>query len=101
MRYKKLLALLIAPAFAFGLAACDVDQTEEGELPDVEVEGGEMPGYDVETPDVEVTEDTVTVPDVDVEMPEDTGGMSPEGGMADDGGMTNAGATDRTGNDSR
>lgn len=70
---KKILTLLIAPLFAVGLTACDVDQTEEGEMPDVEVQEGELPAYDVETRDIEVTEDTVTVPDVDVNVPEDDG----------------------------
>lgn len=71
MRYKKLLTLLIAPLFAVGMTACDVDQTEEGEAPEIEVREGELPAYDVEGPDVEVTEDTVVVPDVDIERPED------------------------------
>lgn len=83
MRNKKLLTLLIAPLFAVGMTACDVDQTEEGEMPDVEVQEGELPAYDVEGPDVEVTEDTVTVPDVDVNPPEDDGEIDPE---ASDGG---------------
>lgn len=73
MRNKKLLTLFIAPLFAVGIAACDVDQTEEGDMPDVEVEEGELPAYDVEGPEVEVTEDTVTVPDVDINAPEDDG----------------------------
>jgi hypothetical protein len=57
---------------------CDVEQTEQGELPDmnVDVEGdpGEMPEYDVETPEVDVTteEQTVEVPDVDVETETET-----------------------------
>lgn len=71
MRNKKILTLFIAPLFAVGMTACDVDQTEEGDMPDVEVEEGELPAYDVEGPDVEVTEDTVTVPDIDVDAPED------------------------------
>lgn len=71
MRSKKLLTLLIAPLFAFGMTACDVDQTEEGEMPDVEVQEGELPAYDVETPEVNVEEDTVTVPDVDIQEPEE------------------------------
>lgn len=72
MKTRKFLSLLIAPAMAFGLAACDVDQTEEGELPDVEVEGGQVPEYDVDAADVEVGTDTqtVVVPDVDVESPD-------------------------------
>lgn len=71
MRNKKLLSLLLAPLFAVGMTACDVDQTEEGDLPDVEVQEGELPAYDVEGPDVNVTEDTVTVPDIDVDTPND------------------------------
>lgn len=65
---------LIAP-LAIGLAACDVDQTQEGELPDVEVTGGQMPEYDVETADVDVgtEEKTVEVPDVDITMPDAEG----------------------------
>lgn len=82
----------ILPIAAFMMLAvfgCSVEQTEEGELPDVDVqvEEGNMPEYDVETPDVDVrTEEreievpdvdvdterrTVPVPDVDVEMPQD------------------------------
>lgn len=72
---RSALALLLVPAFAVGMAACDVDQTREGEAPDVEVEGGQLPAYDVQGPDVEVTQDTVTVPDVDVDLPDDSGGV--------------------------
>ncbi len=65
-------ALMIA---ALGLAACDVEQTEEGSLPevDIEAEAGSMPEYDVDTADVDVgtEEKTVTVPDVDVTMPDE------------------------------
>lgn len=73
---KKLIsAALIAP-LALGLAACDVDQTEESEMPDVEVSGGNMPEFDVETADVDVGTKTTTVevPDVDVTMPNDAEG---------------------------
>lgn len=80
MRNKKLLTLLIAPMFAFGMAACDVDQTEEGEMPEIEVEEGQLPSYDVDAADVEVTEDTVTVPDIDINAPEDDDeGLTAEG----------------------
>ncbi|HSJ78823.1 MAG TPA: hypothetical protein VK913_08840 [Erythrobacter sp.] len=65
---------LIAP-FALGLAACDVDQTQEGEMPEVNVEGGQMPEFDVETADVDIgtKETTVEVPDVDITMPDAKG----------------------------
>jgi len=65
---------LIAP-LAIGLAACDVDQTQEGDMPEVEVTGGQMPEYDVETADIDVgtEEKTVEVPDVDITMPDAEG----------------------------
>ena len=68
----RLLSAVFAPALLFGLAACDVDQTREGEMPDVEVEGGQLPEYEVETPDIDVRTDTqrVIVPDVDVRPPD-------------------------------
>lgn len=61
----------VAMILALPLAACDVDQTQEGELP--EVEGGQLPEYDVETGDIDVTEDTATiiVPDVDIDVPDE------------------------------
>ncbi|WP_181298241.1 hypothetical protein [Pseudomonas sp. Q2-TVG4-2] len=70
--YKWLIpgAVLLA---SLGLAGCDVEKTEEGSLPDVEVEGGNMPEYDVDAPEVDVgsKEKTITVPDVDVTAPDD------------------------------
>lgn len=68
MSFILLLALLTV--FATG---CRVRQTEEGELPDVDVsaEGGKVPEYDVDAADVDVKTEKreVTVPDVDVNMP--------------------------------
>lgn len=57
----------------------DVDLTSTGELPEVSVEGGEMPGVDVDVADVDVgsKEVTVEVPTVDVDLPK-------EGEEADD-----------------
>ncbi|QZH75783.1 MAG: hypothetical protein JY451_04120 [Erythrobacter sp.] len=54
---------------SLALAACDVEQTEEGEMPDVNVEGGNLPEYDVDTPEVTVgtEERTVDVPVIGVE----------------------------------
>ena len=67
---KKPIKLIIAASF-FAFAACDVDQTKEGEMPDVDVNatGGQLPEYNVEGPSVNVgTENkTVEVPTVDVE----------------------------------
>ena len=57
------------------LAACDVDQTKEGEMPDVDVSanGGQMPEFDVDAAEVKVgTENkTVEVPTVEVDPPKD------------------------------
>jgi hypothetical protein len=68
MRSK--IALLLAATLVLPLTACQVRQTEEGELPEVEVEGGNMPEYDVDAADVDVTTKPtdVTVPDVDVDV---------------------------------
>lgn len=50
-----------------GLAACEARQTQEGELPEVSAEGGQLPKYDVDPAvDVEMREKTVTVPDIDI-----------------------------------
>ncbi|MBW3670118.1 MAG: hypothetical protein KY432_00440 [Acidobacteria bacterium] len=59
-----LFVLLLLP-----LAACTAEKTQEGEMPDVDVEGGQLPEYDVDAADVDVDTETteVTVPDVDVD----------------------------------
>jgi hypothetical protein len=67
--------LAISLAGCFGIAACDVDQTQEAEMPEVDVNttGGQLPEYDVDAPTVNVgTENkTVEVPTVDVDAPKD------------------------------
>lgn len=64
-----------ATAMVLALAGCKVDKTQEGELPDVEVkaDGGQLPKYEVETPEVDVGSKTVEVevPTATVEMPDD------------------------------
>jgi len=59
-------AALLVAAFAFGLI--DVDQNKEARLPQVSVEGGQAPSYDVDTADVTIgtKTETVRVPDIDV-----------------------------------
>jgi hypothetical protein len=49
--------------------ACSVEQTREAEAPDVEVEGGRLPQYDVRWADVDVgtTTKTIVVPVVRIE----------------------------------
>ncbi|HEX8124471.1 MAG TPA: hypothetical protein VF548_02710 [Allosphingosinicella sp.] len=65
--------IIIVLAAAGGLAACDVDQTKNAQLPDVDVNatGGQLPEFNVTPPEVSVgTENrTVEVPDVDVKVP--------------------------------
>ncbi len=67
---KSLLATMTIAAI-FGLAACEVKKTEDGRLPNVDVDvkdSGNLPKYDVDAPDVNVgtKETTVSVPTVDV-----------------------------------
>jgi hypothetical protein len=73
---KRIIITSIIAPLAIGLAACDVDQTKEAELPDVEVKGGQVPEFDVETAEVDVGTEkkTIEVPDVDVKMPDDAEG---------------------------
>jgi hypothetical protein len=70
---KKITIVMVAAASGLGLAACDVDQTKNGQLPDVDVNvsGGQVPEYNITTPEVNVGMEnrTVQVPDVDVKVP--------------------------------
>lgn len=87
----KSVALVGALGAVFTLGACSVDKTQEGEMPEVDVDAtpGQLPEYDVETAEVDVgtkqatvevpdvnvdvqtEEQTVPVPDVDVTMPDE------------------------------
>ena len=64
--------LIAATLATFALSACDVEKTQDGKMPEVKVEGGQMPKYDVDTVDVDVGTETkeVTVPTIDVDMPD-------------------------------
>lgn len=83
---RKFAVISLALGTALALSACDVDQTEEGDMPDVTVEEGNLPAYDVDTADVSMgTEEvTVDVPDIDVDMPEDDGDADVDVGDGDD-----------------
>lgn len=72
---RKFAVISLALGTALALSACQVEQTEEGDMPNVTVEDGNLPEYEVETAEVDVgTEEvTVEVPDVDVTMPDDDG----------------------------
>lgn len=84
----------LLPLLCFGLlVACDVDQTQEAKLPEVDVDvdtkAGQMPEFDVDWANVDVgtrtktisipklvvvmEEEEVEVPYVDVDMPDENG----------------------------
>jgi hypothetical protein len=69
MKKTQIIAAFATGLSAFALTACDVEQTEEAELPDVDVQGGQMPEYDADVADVEIgtEEKTVEVPTIDVD----------------------------------
>lgn len=62
-----ILVVVVVAAFAFGLI--DINQTRETKLPEVAVENGQMPKFDVDTAKVDVdTKPTeIEVPTVDVD----------------------------------
>jgi len=66
-------AVVIVAGALFLVWFVDVDQTEEARLPEVKIEGGNTPEYNVETGSVTVEESTVNVPvpEVDVKMNEE------------------------------
>lgn len=75
---RKILAILaiivVVVIILFATGFWDVQQTQEGELPNVDVsaEGGELPAFDVDSKEVVVgtTETNIEVPDVDVDTKE-------------------------------
>ena len=76
---KKIVAMAFVGSALLGLSACDVDQTEEGSMPEVDVEGGNLPEYDVEPADVDIDTGTATVevPTVDVDVNQDDAAGEP------------------------
>jgi len=76
----KSLVLVLALLASFASGACRVRQTQEGEMPEVEVKGGQVPKYDVDAPDVDVKTEKreIEVPVVKVEPPRD-GDQDPPG----------------------
>jgi hypothetical protein len=63
-------SILLAAALLVPLVGCQVRQTREAKAPEVEVKGGQLPEYDVDTADVVIstTPRDITVPDVDVDV---------------------------------
>lgn len=80
---KAAVVIPLALVLVLSFTACEVEQTEEGEMPEVTVEEGNLPEYDVDAPevDVEMEEKTVEVPDVDIEP---AGEDEPEEPVEDD-----------------
>ena len=78
----KLFAFAMVLMLVIGTTGCRVRQTEEGDMPDVDVkvEDGKLPEYDVDTADVDVKTEkkTIEVPDVDVTMPEEKDEKPPQ-----------------------
>jgi hypothetical protein len=75
-RTTAMISSVIATGLTFFLVACDVDKTEDGELPDVKVQvDGEakLPKYEVHGPEVTVEKKKVEVevPKVKVDIPEE------------------------------
>lgn len=72
---KKTITIIATSAAVLGLAACDVDQTQDLKVPDVDVDvkGGQLPKFDVDAPDVDVKMEEKTikvpVPDIDITPP--------------------------------
>jgi len=66
----RIFRLALVPVLAGGLVlgGCTAEVEQEGELPEVNVEGGQAPQVDVDPANVEVSTDTqqVVTPDVDV-----------------------------------
>ncbi len=61
-----ILVILVIAAFAFGLV--NINQTKDAKLPEVAVQGGQAPAFNVDTAKVNVgtKETTVEVPKVEV-----------------------------------
>lgn len=71
---KKFYLLTLLAAVGLSFSACNVEKTEEGRTPDIDVEPGKLPEYDVDPARIRVETDTqkLIVPDVDVVTPGDT-----------------------------
>ena len=84
--HKTLLAAAVAAAFA--VSGCEFEKTREGELPDVDVdvEGGQLPAYEVDAPDVDVRmeERTIKVPTVEISDDPDEPDVLGDGEIIDD-----------------
>ena len=73
MRISRWLGIPVLAA-TLAIGACTAEVEDEGELPDVDVSGGEAPSVDVDPANVDITTSTdtstVVTPDVDVDVSE-------------------------------
>jgi hypothetical protein len=91
---KHLTACIASVLLGLSFSACDVDRTREGEAPNIDIDPGRLPEYDVDTPEVEVGTERrevevpdidvnserreIEVPDIDVRMPSEDNEREPE-----------------------
>lgn len=54
---KLTIAAFTAATMSFAFTSCDVEKTEEGKMPEVHVEEGKLPKYDVDAPSIDVDVD--------------------------------------------
>lgn len=71
---SKLSFILFVLCLSITMFGCRVEKKEEGNMPKVTVEGGNLPKYDVDSAKVNVTTEnkSVTVPDIDIKKKETT-----------------------------
>lgn len=67
-----IVVILVLFGLAWATGIVDFDQTQEGQLPDVSVEGGQLPKVDADVADVDVgtKNETIEVPTIDVDRAE-------------------------------
>ena len=72
MKTGTIIAIAVAAVvIVAGFYMIDIDQTEEAALPEVTVEGGNLPEYEADVGSIEITEETVTVPGIEITTPEE------------------------------
>ena len=54
-------AVAVAAVVGFGVYMVDIEQTQEANLPSVEITGGQLPEFTADVGDISITEETVTV----------------------------------------
>ncbi|WP_425038153.1 hypothetical protein [Primorskyibacter sp. S187A] len=66
-------SVIVAAAIGFGIYMVDITQTEETRLPEISIDGGQLPSFDADVGSIEMTEEevTVTVPQLEVTPPQE------------------------------